>query len=53
MSTQQKQSVLSTKDKQIMISHLEKGEKGTNFALKFKINKQQISDIPKVGAKSQ
>ena len=30
-----------------MISHLEKGEKGTNLALKFKISKQQISDICK------
>ena len=47
MSTQQKQSVLSIKDKQTMISHLDKGEKGANLALKFKINKQQISDIRK------
>ena len=35
----------SIKDKQTIISHLEKGEKGTNLALKFKISKQQISDI--------
>ena len=47
MSTQQKQSVLSIKDKQTMISHLDKGEKGANQALKFKISKQQISDIRK------
>ena len=47
MSTQQKQSVLSIKDKQTMISHLDKGEKGANLALKFKISKQQISDICK------
>ena len=38
MSTQQKQSVLSIKDKQTMISHLDKGEKGANVALKFKIS---------------
>ena len=47
MSTQQKQSVLSIKDKQTMISHLDKGEKGANLALKFKISNQQISDIRK------
>ena len=47
MSTQQKQSVLSIKDKQTMISHLDKSEKGANLALKFKISKQQISDIRK------
>ena len=47
MSTQQKQSVLSIKDKQTMIPHLDKGEKGANLALKFKISKQQISDIRK------
>ena len=47
MSTQQKQSVLSIKDKQTMISILDKGEKGANLALKFKISKQQISDIRK------
>ena len=47
MFTQQKQSVLSIKDKQTMISHLDKGEKGANLALKFKISKQQISDIRK------
>ena len=45
MSTQQKQSVLSIKDKQTMISHLDKGKKGANLAIKFKISKQQISDI--------
>ena len=44
-----KQSVLSIKDEQTIISHLEKSEKGTNLhvALKFKIRKQQISDICK------
>ena len=45
MSLQWKQSVISIKDKQTIISHLEKSEKGTNLALKFKISKQQISDI--------
>ena len=44
---QWKQSVISIKDKQTIISHLEKSEKGTNLALKFKISKQQISDICK------
>ena len=39
---QWKQSVISIKDKQTIISHLEKSEKGTNLALKFKISKQQI-----------
>ena len=39
--------VLSIKDKQTIISHLEKGEKGTNLALEFNISKQQISDICK------
>ena len=47
MSTQKKYSVLSIKDKQTMISHLDKGEKGENLAIKFKISKQQISDICK------
>ena len=47
MSLQWKQSVISIKDKQTIISHLEKSEKGTNLALKFKISKQQISDIRK------
>ena len=47
MSTQKKYSVLSIKDKQTMISHLDKGEKGANLAIKFKISKQQISDIRK------
>ena len=28
----------------MIISHLEKGEKGTNLALKFKISKQHITD---------
>ena len=30
-----------------MISHLDKGEKGANLEIKFKISKQQISDIRK------
>ena len=47
MSTQRKQSVLLIKDKQTIISHLEKGKKGTNLALEFNISKQQISDICK------
>ena len=44
MSMQWKQSVLSIKDKQMIISGLEKGERGTNLVLKFKISKQQTSD---------
>ena len=47
MSMQWKQSVISIRDKQTIISHLEKSEKGTNLALKFKISKQEISDICK------
>ena len=47
MSTQKKYSVLSIKDKQTMISHLDKGKRGANLAIKFKISKQQISDIRK------
>ena len=47
MSTKRKQAVLSMKDKQIIISHLDKGEKGTNLAQEFGIGKQQISDIRK------
>ena len=47
MSIQWKQSVISIKDKQTIISHLEESEKGTNLALKFKISKQQISGIRK------
>ena len=39
--------LFSIKDKQTIISHLEKSEKGTNLGLKFKISKQQISDIHK------
>ena len=35
------------KGKQIIISCLDKGEKGTNLALEFGISKQQISDIRK------
>ena len=47
MSTQQKQSILLIKDKQTIISCLEKGEKGTNLALEFKIGKQHIKDVHK------
>ena len=47
MSKKRKRSVLSIKDKQIIISRLDKGEKGTNLALEFGISKQQISDIRK------
>ena len=35
MSTKRKRSVLSIKDKQIIISRLDKGEKGTNLAPEF------------------
>ena len=46
--TKRKRSVLLTKDMQMIISPLEKGEKGTtNLALEFKISKQQISGIRK------
>ena len=45
MSTKQKWAVLSMKNKQIITSHLDKGEKGTNLAQEFDISKQQISDI--------
>ena len=41
------QSNLLIKDKQMIISCLEKGEKGTNLALELKISKQPISDIRK------
>ena len=44
MSTNRKRAVLSSKDKQIIISRLDKGEKGTILAQKFGISKQQISD---------
>ena len=47
MSTQWKRSILLLKDKQMIKSRLEKGEKGTNSAFKFEISKQQISDISK------
>ena len=47
MSTKRKRAVLSIKDKQIIISRLDKGEKGTNLAQEFGISKQQISDIRK------
>ena len=47
MSTKRKWSVLSIKGKQILISRLDKEEKGTNLVLEFGISKQQISDIRK------
>ena len=47
MSTKRKRAVQSIKDKQIIISCLDKGEKGTNLAQEFGISKQQISDIRK------
>ena len=47
MSSKRKRSVLSIKDKQIIISRFDKGEKGTNLALEFGISKQQISDVRK------
>ena len=47
MSMKRKRAVLSIKDKQIIISRLDKGEKGTNLAQEFGISKQQISDIRK------
>ena len=42
-----KRAAPSIKDKQIIIPHLDKGEKGTNLAQEFGISKQQISDILK------
>ena len=47
MSMKQQQSNLLIKDKQMIISCLEKGEKGSNLALELKISKQPISDICK------
>ena len=44
MSTKQKQVIQSIKDKQIIISRLDKGEKGINLAEELSISKQQISD---------
>ena len=44
MSTKRKRAVLSIKDKQIIISRLDKGEKETNLAQEFGISKQRISD---------
>ena len=46
MSTKREQ-VLSIKEKQIIISHWDKKEKGTNLAQEYGISKQQISDIRK------
>ena len=46
MSTQRKQ-VLSIKENQIIISHWDKKEKGTNLAQEYGITKQLISDIRK------
>ena len=47
MSTKRKRAVLSIKDKQIISSRLDIGEKGTHLAQEFGISKQQISDIRK------
>ena len=47
MSMKRKRAVLSIKDKQIIFSRLDKGEKGTNLAQEFGISKQQIYDIRK------
>jgi len=44
MSTKRKRAVLSIKDKQLIISRLDRGEKGTNLAQEFGISKQQISE---------
>ena len=44
MSTKQSRSVLSIKDKQIIISRFDKGQKGTNLTLEFGISKQKISE---------
>ena len=46
MSTKRKQ-VISIKEKQIIISHWDKKQKGTNLAQEYGISKQQISDIRK------
>ena len=45
--TKRKRAVPSINDKEIIISRLDKGEKGTYLAQEFGINKQQISDIRK------
>ena len=47
MSAKRKRAVLSIKDKQTIISRLDKGEEGTNLAQEYSISKQQISDIRK------
>jgi len=47
MSMKRNRAILSIKDKQIIISCLDKGEKGTNLAQEFGISKQQISDVQK------
>ena len=44
MSTQPKQYVLWIKDKQMIISHLEKGEKGTNIS-STQVENQQAADL--------
>ena len=45
MSTKRKRAVLSIKDKQIIFSRLDKGDKGTNLAQEFGLSKQQISGV--------
>ena len=47
MLMKRKRSVLSIKDKQIIISRFDKGEKRTNLALEFGSSKQQIFDTRK------
>ena len=47
MSMKRKRSILSVKDKQTILSRLDKGDKGTALALEFGISKQQVSDIRK------
>ena len=47
MSTKRKRALLSIKDKHIIISRLDNGEKRTNLAQEFDISEQQISDTRK------
>ena len=44
MSAKRKRAVLSIKDKQTIISRLDKGEKGTNLDQEYSISKQPRSD---------
>ena len=45
MSVKRKRSVLSIKDKQLIIVRLERGEKGTNMSAQYGVSTQEISDI--------